>query len=179
MAFYFAQALLATFRPESALIRAYRARSEKSPGLELALQYASRERKVSKLPGVMICPDPLPKARVAKSLFGPGSLILSQGLLSSFRDEEVVAVMRRGLALLSQRGASLKTLCSVWLTELERQHRKPWTPLRAIVLWSLLPLRNFLKRQDLKLNVFQSTQDADVIWNDAMRKVSSSERIFS
>lgn len=176
--------LLSIFKPESALIRAYQARQEKSPGLELAMQYASRENGISRPPSVMVYPETLPDARVAKGLFGSGTLIVSQGMLSSFRDDEVVVVMRRGLELLSQRGIATKTLCSAYHTEFEKCLRQPWTPFRAIVFWTLLPLRNFLKHQDQKLNIFQAQHlegpiAEDRAWRDALHKVSCSQRIFS
>lgn len=177
------KSLVATFRPEMALLRAYQAREEKSPGLELALRYACRDCGSKKAPNILIYQDTLPSARVARSFLGSGTLILSQGLVASFRDDEIVAVMRRGLGLLSQRGVSFKTLCSAWFVELEKSHRKPWTPLRAITLWTLLPLRNFLKRQDQKLDVFRASPSESAFedrnWRDALRKVSCSERIFS
>jgi hypothetical protein len=136
----------------------------------------------------MVYPETMPDARVARGFFGNGSVIISQGMLSGFRDDEVVAVMHRALELLSQRGMGFKTLCSAWHAGFESNLRQPWTPLRAIVLWTLLPLRNFLKRQDQKLNVFQASQTQssrldleleDRAWRDAVHKVSCSQRIFS
>lgn len=175
--------LVAMFRPEMALVRAYQAREEKSPGLTLALEYARRELGWKGAPRILIYQDTLPSARVAKNLLGSGTILLSQGLVASFRDDELVAVLRRGLELSAQRGASVKTLCSAWYVELEKSHRKPWTPLRAIVLWSLLPVKNFLQRQDQKLDVFRAKPSArtleDRVWRNALHKVSCSERIFS
>jgi hypothetical protein len=183
--------LFAVFRPESALLHAFRGQHDSSSGLELALRYAARERRAprpkSKLPRIAIYQDPLPGARVAKGYFGSGTVLLSQGLLSSFRDDEIVAVMQRGLELLSRRGTSVKTLCSSWSIEIEKSHRLHWTPLRALGLWTLQPLRSFLQRQDRKLNVFRAPgafdssafASRDAAWRDALRKVSCSERIFS
>jgi hypothetical protein len=131
----------------------------------------------------MVYPDTLPDARVAGGVFGGRTLLVSQGILSSFRDDELVAVMGRGLELMSQRGLGIKTLCSACHLEFEKSHRRPWTPLRAVVLWTLLPLRNFFRHQDQKLNVFRATEQNDAIedrvWRDALHKVSCSQRIFS
>jgi hypothetical protein len=175
--------LLSVVRPESAMVRILQARQEKSSGLELALQYASRRTGGRGLPDILIYPDTLPDARVAGGFFGGRTLLVSQGALSSFRDDEVVAVMSRGLELLSQRGIGIKTLCSACHMEFEKSLRQPWTPLRAVVLWTLLPFRNFFKRQDQKLNVFRATRQKDAMedraWRDALHKVSCSERIFS
>jgi hypothetical protein len=148
------------------------------------MSHAVRESgKMRRPPNVVIYPETLPTARVAKGLFGPGTLMISQGLLSSFRDDEVVAVMRRSLELLSQRGIVARTACSACFVELEENQRKPWTPLRAVVFWALLPLRHFLQKQDLQLNVFRASLRSvcvdDRVWLDALRKVSCSERIFS
>jgi hypothetical protein len=178
--------LLSSFWPESALIRQLRAQKEKSAGLELALRYAAMHQNRSRsarLPRVVVYPDVLPAAKVAKNIVGPGVLLISQGLLSHFRDEELVMIMRCGLKLLSQRGAGIKSVCSAGFVTIEKVGNQPWTPFRALLIWCLLPFKSFLQRQDQKLNVFRATLDQEIqtdpTWRDALRKVSCSERIFS
>jgi hypothetical protein len=91
--------------------------------------------------------------------------------------------MHQGLQLLSQRGIAIKSICSAWLLLSERSRREAWTPWRAMTYWTLLPLRNGLQRRDRDLDIFRSTALLPVadetVWRNALRKVSSSERIFS
>ena len=75
--------------------------------IEIDLEYSK------KLPRLIVFPAPVPRAFVARSIFGSGTIFLSQGLISSLSERELRRVFIRGVLRIQQPGVFLKSFCSM------------------------------------------------------------------
>lgn len=119
---------LAAFRAEKAILKTYRVRSETPEGVGRSL-----DRVLSLLggpePRVFSFSDPAPQALVVRSPGGPGSILLSEGLLGALTEEELRSLLRAGVLRLRARGACFQSLCA-WLAQLSLELApKAWVEL--------------------------------------------------
>lgn len=151
------------FAAENFIVKHYQARLPVDPSLNRALRQMLLDLgvKPSRLPRILIFPDPRPFAFSLRSLGSPGCFLLSQGLLLSFSDSDLLKVLSWAHTQVNTATATLATtsyylgLCFVrWIPHLWRDwllknsvqtkcHAQPFSVIRFL---SLFPLGHlFLK----------------------------------
>lgn len=105
--------LIATYRAERGLLRIYRVREREVAGPRRSLDRVM-DRIGGDSPRVFSFSDPSPQALVVRGLAGPGSILLSEGLLGALSEEELRELLKAAVSRLRAPGSRLQTLCA-WL----------------------------------------------------------------
>jgi heat shock protein HtpX len=108
--------LTATLTAESGLMRVYGV-SKAASGAENSLRF-SLQRVIESVGGpspAAVCFKELsPQALLIRGGFGPGVILVSEGLVGSLSEEELRVILTEGVLGLRRRGQTLRTVC-VWL----------------------------------------------------------------
>ncbi|MGZ3698427.1 MAG: hypothetical protein ACXWP5_09845, partial [Bdellovibrionota bacterium] len=102
--------LCATFA-ERPIIGAHGPCLPAASGIERSLEHATQGDGI-RLPRVLIYENPLPNALVVRGMFGRGTVLLSQGLISLLREEELRQTLAGCLEELDQPGMVFRSTCS-------------------------------------------------------------------
>ncbi len=84
---------------------------ELSAGVRAALGNAMVELPYA-VPQLLIYQDPVPNGVVVRGIGSPGTVLLSQGLIQSFREEEFYLVLRECVERLNAPGIRFRSACS-------------------------------------------------------------------
>lgn len=98
---------------EKGIARAHGATSQVPKGLARSLDRVLMEEKSSLRPRVMVYSDASPNALAIASLGGPGTILLSQGLIALLNEEELRVVLLLCLSRLKESGIRFQSFCSI------------------------------------------------------------------
>jgi len=114
---------------EKAFSRVHRAEEESQIGLTRSLQRAVEKMPLNRLPSVRVFPDPSPNVLIVKGPGGPGTLLISQGLVALLKEEELRALFKLCAERSQSPGLLLQTLCSFMACRLFDLAPKDWVQL--------------------------------------------------
>jgi hypothetical protein len=103
----------AVLRTERGILRVYRVRPEEPEGVGRSLERVLA-RLGGSVPRVFSFGDPAPQVLVVRGLFGPGSILLSEGVLGALTEEELRELLTAGVLRLRSRGIVFQSLCA-WI----------------------------------------------------------------
>ena len=155
-----------------------------SPGLSRYLKELNHSKRdaMGRPPRILIYPNPIPQFLMARGLFcSKGTLILSQGLMSSLREEELRILLRQAIKMLPKMQTCflsydtvvllilLRVIPAGWVDLLLSQRRltpteeKSLTPLNFAAFSVVFPTIRVLVRFVMELNnrLFQGEAEGD------------------
>lgn len=190
----FALLVLAAYS-EKGIARALQASLPSHPALERSLARAWKDLRAEGMrPQVRIIPDPAPNALTARSIFGRGTLFITQGLFTSLNEGELRAVLRVGAEACQEPGMVFRSLCSflaimtvklmplsvkngLFRNALSSIPKKNMflTPSRTLLGWMAIPFLQLFMVSSLRR---RSLVPAPASYNDATQKMDRVSRLF-
>jgi hypothetical protein len=120
--------VFASAKAERGVLKIYHVRAKPPEGASRSLERVAVSMG-GDAPRILSFSDPAPQALVTRGLSGPGSILISEGLLGALSEEELRELLRACVTRLRRRGVRFQTLCA-WLSHgaLELAPR-PWIEL--------------------------------------------------